>query len=727
MLSLPPRVVRRLTAAVLVCAAGVASAWWQGPARDTSFAPVATLGAQSANGLWLAPEGATIDARARLARAVSDLDAGQAARALSAFADATSDPILGGYALLHLGRAQLALGRHEEATFSAQQLLSASPSGYLHEAALWLAADVADASSDRPGARKALSALTTAQPLAPAAAFLRLGRAEALQGNREAAMRALRTVYYEFALSPEATEAVAEMKALLGGTPQPTRGSYALDLGRAERLFGARRYADARALFVLLRPFSSGDDRQLVDLRLAESDFHLKKYAAARTALRTYLDRATTRQAEAQYYYFSTLRQLGRHAEYITLARVFVDRSGDHPLAEATLDDLGTHYIRQDDDETAAQVFAELYRRYPTGTFAGRAAWKAGWWAYRNGNFAECARLFESAAAGFPRADYRPSWLYWAARAHLQLGRTDAALERFAEVIADYRNSYYGREAMREVEAIDAARRPAGAGPVLPVKRASWPAIDPGARPANAQLIQHLLAAGMYVEAVGELRRVQNAAGSSPLIEATLAYAYRQQGSLRPAINTMRRAYPQFMGAGGEQLPADILTTIFPIEYRDLIVRYSADRKLDPFLVAALIAQESTFQADVRSAANAYGLMQILPSTGRRYAQLLGIRPFSTTRLTDPETNVKIGTAYFADLLRQFGHVAPALAAYNAGENRVEAWLDERPGIDRDEFVDDIPFPETQNYVKRIVGTAEDYRVLYRDWLTSANSSAAGR
>jgi soluble lytic murein transglycosylase len=125
------------------------------------------------------------------------------------------------------------------------------------------------------------------------------------------------------------------------------------------------------------------------------------------------------------------------------------------------------------------------------------------------------------------------------------------------------------------------------------------------------------------------------------------------------------------------------------------------------------VAQESTFQADVRSPANAVGLMQLIPSTGQRYAARVGIRGFSTSRLTDPDLNVRLGTAYLSDLLAMFGDVAPALAAYNAGEGRVIRWRTERPGIDRDEFVDDIPFPETQNYVKRIIGTAEDYRILY--------------
>ena len=119
--------------------------------------------------------------------------------------------------------------------------------------------------------------------------------------------------------------------------------------------------------------------------------------------------------------------------------------------------------------------------------------------------------------------------------------------------------------------------------------------------------------------------------------------------------------------------------------------------------------------------------MQIMPATGRQYARKLGIKPFSTSRLTEPEVNVRIGTQYFADLMKQFGGGAHyALASYNAGENRVERWQRERPGLPQDEFIDDIPFPETQNYVKRILGTAEDYRRLYGNGLEPPQGAASG-
>src|SRR5205823_1015507 len=114
----------------------------------------------------------------------------------------------------------------------------------------------------------------------------------------------------------------------------------------------------------------------------------------------------------------------------------------------------------------------------------------------------------------------------------------------------------------------------------------------------------------------------------------------------------------------------------------------------------------------------------IVPSTGRRLASALGIRRFSASMLTNADTNIRLGTLYFSRLVQQFGGVYYALASYNAGENRVIKWKAERHGMEEDEFIDDIPFPETQNYVKRILGTAEDYRHLYAGGEVPARSAA---
>jgi soluble lytic murein transglycosylase len=187
----------------------------------------------------------------------------------------------------------------------------------------------------------------------------------------------------------------------------------------------------------------------------------------------------------------------------------------------------------------------------------------------------------------------------------------------------------------------------------------------------------------------------------------------------------MRRAYPQFMagrrGSAAGRRPAHHLPARLLAAHHQVL----DEHKLDPYLIAALMAQESTFTAEIRSHANAYGLMQIIPDTGRatrgRWASSRSARPCCAR----PEINVRIGTQYFRDLIDKYGGAHFALASYNAGESRVDRWTDERPGLPQDEFIDDIPFPETQTYVKRILGTAEDYRYLYGGGLLDPNQGQA--
>jgi soluble lytic murein transglycosylase len=682
--------------------------------------------------LWLRPtEG---DAPA-LGRAAADLASGNAKEALTAFQRAASDPVLGGYARLYQGRAELALDRPRDAEASARQVIGTTPGGALGESALWLMADAAEKHQDWSEALRALQALSGLTGPSQSLAYLRVARIAMKTNDLATARDAFSRVYYDFPLSAEAAEAEMGLKSLTA--PRPDADLVARELARAERLYAGRRYADARKAFASLAGRAPLGDPALAALRVAECDLYLQHYKDAYVALVPIARRSGSPRAdEAGYGVATALRLMKKDTEYLTAVRQFVDTHPTSPFAEQLLNELATYHILADRDADAAAVFTDMVNRWPKGTFAERAVWKGGWWAYRNGDYVETLRLFEIGLANFSRADYRPSWLYWSARANQKLGRIAAARAGFQQTIASYRNSYYGRQAAQALGELPGSPATASVGVDPPAAMRARPAafpsagdgpaqrpatqseqaslaVVPGRAPANIPLVRALLLAGLHDDAIAELRKVQREEGTSPYIEATIAYALNRKGDLRGAINAMRRAYPQFMAEGGEQLPVGILKVIFPLDYWDLIHRQARAANLDPYLTAALVAQESTFQADVRSAANAWGLMQILPATGRRYASSLGLGRFTTSRLTDPNVNVRIGTAYFADLMRQFGDPAFALAAYNAGENRIERWLAERPGVPRDEFIDDIPFPETQNYVKRIIGTAEDYRILY--------------
>ncbi len=206
-----------------------------------------------------------------------------------------------------------------------------------------------------------------------------------------------------------------------------------------------------------------------------------------------------------------------------------------------------------------------------------------------------------------------------------------------------------------------------------------------------------MLSLGLYDQARDELLYALRTWGENPVVNATLGWVFNRQGDMRRGIIYMKRAYPQYMSDEGARLPIEMLRVVYPLDYWPLIRKHAAAQGLDPYLVAALINQESAYDPAIRSSAGAIGLMQLLPSVGRSYARKVGIRRYSTASLTRPEVNIQLGTRYFGDIVRRVGGIPFALASYNAGESRVIAWNAERDGLELDEYIDDIPFPETQD------------------------------
>ena len=630
---------------------------------------------------------------------------------------------LAAYARYYTGVALAGLSRLAEADIIFTSMVSSPPEGTLREAVVLRLAEVAVARQDAARAEVVLRGLITEDLASPEEVWLALAQVEESLSHREHGLDLYRRIYYDSPLSAQAIDAQSGIERLQGSS------AISGDLvgraqRRAQRLFDARRWAQARAGFEAIARSVDGDTKDLVALRIAECDFYLDRYRAARDGLKPLLDDDEL-EAEARFFHVSALRELGDRKSFVTAARELVSDFPTSDWAAETLNSLASHYLVVDEDAEADVVFRELAQRFPKHRYAERAAWKAGWAAYRGRRFEEAVKLFESAAAAFPRADYRPSWLYWSGRSRDQLNDAATANERYRLIVADYRNSYYGRLA---ATMLTTRRQPVlpAASPVIAANR------TPVKVPPTEALIRELTALQLYDEALREVQYAQRVWGDSAQLQATIAWIRYRQGlglkaqerftAIRGAITLMRRAYPQFLAAGGENLPTDVLQIIFPLDYWALIQKYSKLHGLDPYLITALMAQESTFTAEIRSSANARGLMQLLPSTGRIYARKVGMKSFTTASLFQPETNVRLGTQYFKELVDRFGGAHYALAGYNAGEHRVVRWLNEAPGLPADEFIDNIPFPETQNYVKRILGTAEDYRRLYGAGLLDPNA-----
>lgn len=714
-----------LSAAVVVPAAQERSAPGRLPAPDIVPTQHPALPGDLAQ-YWHVPPAAALRAAARpdrleasFARGVKAIAAGEFAAGLPLVASpALRATPLAGYAAYFHAAALRGLARLPEADAVLTAVVDGRPAGYLREAATLALADLAMERGDAVRAEKLLREAVDRNPGEPADVLLRLAQVEEAAGHPGHALEAYRTVYYAHPLHAGAVDAKMALDRLRpaasGAAP-----SIEEELARASRLFAARQWREAREAFDPLMTSTSGDERALVTLRVAAIDYRLGRHRVAREQLQPLLSRSPL-EAEAAYYYASATRGLGDGAGYVRLARALADRHRDSPWAAEVLNDLASYHVVRNEQAAADSVFRLLLARFPEHRHAERAAWKVGWDAYRRGDLADTVQVFESAARAFPRADYRPSWLYWSARARQRMADGAGAAALLRVVIADYGSSYYGRLASRALGPRAAAPSPAR----------TQAAGAPRGMPDEPTVVA-LMLAGLHDEALREVQFVQRTSGDSPRLQATAAWIRSQQAAalrgdqrfaaLRGSITGMRRAYPQFMTAQGHTLPAEILGVIFPLDYWDLIQKYSKAHDLDPYLIAALMAQESTFTAEIRSPANARGLMQVMPATGRDYARRLGIRPFSTASLSQAEINVRIGLRYFKDLMNRFGEAHYALAGYNAGESRVVAWRAAGPGLAADEFIDSIPFAETQNYVKRILGTAEDYRRLYSTGLLVPN------
>jgi soluble lytic murein transglycosylase len=199
----------------------------------------------------------------------------------------------------------------------------------------------------------------------------------------------------------------------------------------------------------------------------------------------------------------------------------------------------------------------------------------------------------------------------------------------------------------------------------------------------------------------------------APALLLAIAKAAVQAGHYPAGIVTTRQVVTQLEARRFEEIPDEAWHTAYPLPYRDLIERESQHHHLDPMLVAGLIRQESAFASDAVSNANAVGLMQVWPPTGVKLARSLKMR-FTRGRLFDPEYNVKLGTLYLSDLLAAYGTPEAALAAYNAGENRVDEWHAGQNYEETAEFVESIPITQTREYVQIVARNAELYRQIYR-------------
>ena len=198
----------------------------------------------------------------------------------------------------------------------------------------------------------------------------------------------------------------------------------------------------------------------------------------------------------------------------------------------------------------------------------------------------------------------------------------------------------------------------------------------------------------------------------SPKFLVDAAGAAIAAGHYAAGMMAVRQAFPQLEARRVQEIPNQAWRAAFPLPYESSVRSAAQRNQVDPMLVAGLIRQESAFESNAMSRAGAVGLMQVMPKTASKLARQLKVR-YARARLTDPGYNLQLGSRYLAGLIRSFRTPEAALAAYNAGEDRVEQWKAGQNYHETAEFVESIPFTETREYVQIVSRNAEVYRQIY--------------
>jgi soluble lytic murein transglycosylase len=654
----------------------------------------------------------TADVERTWTAAVAALQQGDPVPVLSAFAAevALAGPI-GDYARFLLADAHARRGDPDRARAVAVDLVDRHPESRLAPRALLKSAALASRAGDEAASQQLVKRVLAAYPDAaevPEALYLLGQSAEAL-GDRTNAAHAYRELRILAPASSYAEGAADRLEVLAAAGVRVPELSIAERIDRAERLLRSgvpriaadeaeRVVAEARDPAVVLRALRV----------VADGATQQRRLDVAAKALEQAVARAPAEQRRRlQLEQAVLLTRAGQRERALNL---FTAVAGHGPETEASEALLRKARLLDDMERTsdAAATYRAVATRFPGREVAGAALWRLGWLAYlRNdlrGAEAQWARLLDLPGG---RAHRLPA-LYWQGRALELLKGRPAAEPLFAQIATEAPRSYYGMLAAqrltgeRESTARVALRLPADPAEAI--------AADPGF--ARVDLLRRV---GLVEDAWLELESVvQRAVGDTVRLYG-FSNAYVRDERYHLALRIFRRHFASLAVSGDPALPRAFWEMLYPLGWRDDVARAARGVGLDPFLVAAVVREESSYYPRAVSRAGARGLMQLMPDTARTLAPRIGLSWDGVDMLEEPRANLEMGTFFLAALLREFGDPRLALAAYNAGPSRVRAWWRDRRTSDLEAWVEQIPFDETRHYVKRVLLSWQEYKRIYGD------------
>ncbi|MGB7466630.1 MAG: transglycosylase SLT domain-containing protein, partial [Candidatus Acidiferrum sp.] len=484
---------------------------------------------------------------------------------------------------------------------------------------------------------------------------------------------------------------------------------------RAQDFFDAHKWKEARLEYEKLASMlkdPANPTRQRALVRAAECRQHPKPSSALFAKLTVSDPEA---DAERLFYLSQAYRSQKNEIAMLTAIENLAEKYPKSHWTDEALMAAGNYYWVQLERPKAIGYYQRILDSYPAGKNAYNAEWRIAWLAY----------LEHQPYAGdkitvflrkYPLSGGADNALYWLGREAERSGNPAHARAFYRKASERFPTTYFGQHAALRLEALGPGEE--NLADVLAQIPAA-PLLRPFDEPIPASVADRwnrakaLRTIGFDASAELELKAAF-ATTNSPRFLIEAAQAAFDQGHFAAGMNYGRLAVPSFEARKFNEVPVSVWKVLFPFPYESTLRREAERNDFDPMFAAGLIRQESTFQADVVSYANAIGLMQILPKTGRILAKQRKIR-YTKASLFDPDINIQLGMLYIADLTRSTGGLEYAAAAYNAGEDRIALWKSERSYDEVPELVESIPFTQTRDYVQIVLRNASMYRQIYGD------------
>ena len=402
--------------------------------------------------------------------------------------------------------------------------------------------------------------------------------------------------------------------------------------------------------------------------------------------------------------------RVGRGDEFLgTLDRIEREFPSSKEAIETKV--LRAKYYTTDEVDYGRSL-ANLQKAIDAGSYGneGENLWNLGWTYTLAQRYDEALATFAKYEKQFPDGDYLSNSLFWWGKIAARLGRTSERDAKFNQLLVQYPYSYFSYRA-RELMGVDpAAPATVDGGAIFPNLDAQLAAITE----PRLSSVHELAWLGLMRDATREMKSVAAAYPDNLGVQFMLADLYVQGGEPFKANGVLQRRFRTFVRHGGSGIPRRFWEILFPLNYWPTIEAEAARRQVDPYLLASIIRQESGFEPTTVSNAGAVGIMQIMPAEAASIAGAAGLTVPTRQQLFDPQVNIAIGAAEYAQKLALMkGNPTLAVAAYNAGEAAVNRWTASTPIDDIDVFIESIPYAETRLYVKTVTRNRFEYRRIY--------------